>query len=117
MASGNSSISGSYFYAPHNTQKQTQKQEQEQEQQQEINEIKAIPEPEKERKRAKSQSKLMLGLSGQGKSDGLTKAQEAKLVRHGKKHSAEHIALMRIELEAGKTWNQAHESAINQYGD
>ena len=113
MASGNSSISGSYFHAPyvparrapnahgaHSTH----------------DEVKApITEPQKERFE-RSTSKLMLALKGKAKRDGLTKAQEAKLLKHSKKHSQEHMALMRYEIIAGKSFKEAHQSAMERYG-
>ena len=124
MASGNSSISGSYFHAPLGTRRppgpahaSAHASAQVSTLQAQVDEVKApITEPEKGRFN-RSNSKLMLALKGKAKRDGLTKkAQEAKLLKHGKKHSQEHMAFMRYEMEAGKSFKEAHKSAMERYG-
>ena len=113
MASGNSSISGSYFHAPYAPARRAPKPAHDAHSTHD--EVKApITEPQKERFE-RSTSKLMLALKGKSKR-GLTKAQEAKLLRHSKKHSQEHIALMRYEITAGKSFKEAHQSAMERYG-
>ena len=116
MASSNSSISGSYFHAPLGTRRPPGP-AQASTLQAQVDEVKApITEPEKGRFN-RSNSKLMLALKGKAKRDGLTKkAQEAKLLKHGKKHSQEHMAFMRYEMEAGKSFKEAHKSAMERYG-
>ena len=114
MASGNSSISGSYFHAPYAPARRASKPAHDAHSTHD--EVKApIIEPQKERFE-RSTSKLMLALKGKAKRDGLTKAQEAKLLKHSKKHSQEHMALMRYEIIAGKSFKEAHQSAMERYG-
>ena len=114
MASGNSSISGSYFHAPYAPARRAPKPAHDAHSTHD--EVKApITEPQKERFE-RSTSKLMLALKGKAKRDGLTKAEEAKLLKHGKKHSQEHMAFMRYEMEAGKSFKEAHKSAMERYG-
>ena len=121
MASSNSSISGSYFHAPLGTRRPpgpAHASAQVSTLQAQVDEVKApITEPEKGRFN-RSNSKLMLALKGKAKRDGLTKkAQEAKLLKHGKKHSQEHMAFMRYEMMiAGKSFKEAHKSAMERYG-
>ena len=64
-----------------------------------------------------SNSKLMLALKGKAKRDGLTKKAQEALLKHGKKHSQEHMAFMRYEMMiAGKSFKEAHKSAMERYG-
>ena len=106
MAASSSSISGSFFHPPKIPPVDSDSV---------VDEVKApITETEKGKRKAKSQSKLLLALHGKMKPDGLTKAQEARLRKHTKKHSPEHIAFMRVELEAGKTWSAAHAAALER---
>ena len=81
-----------------------------------VDEVKApITEPEKGRFN-RPNSKLMLALKGKAKRDGLTKKAQEALLKHGKKHSQEHMAFMRYEMEAGKSFKEAHKSAMERYG-
>ena len=120
MASSNSSISGSYFHAPYGAARRppgpAHASAHASTLQAQVDEVKApITEPEKGRFN-KSNSKLMLALKGKAKRDGLTTAQKAKLLKHGEKHSQEHMAFMRYEMEAGKSFKEAHNSAMERCG-
>ena len=119
MASSNSSISGSYFHAPLGTRRPpgpAHASAHASTLQAQVDEVKApITEPEKGRFN-RPNSKLMLALKGKAKRDGLTTAQKAKLLKHGKKHSQEHMAFMRYEMEAGKSFKEAHNSAMERCG-
>ena len=46
----------------------------------------------------------------------LTKAQEAKLSKHGGHHSAKHMAMMRREMKKGKSFGAAHKMAKKAVG-
>ena len=114
MASGNSSISGSYFHAPYAPARRAPNAH---DAHSTHDEVKApITEPEKGRFN-RSNSKLMLALKNKAKRDGLTKKAQEALLKHGKKHSQEHMAFMRYEMMiAGKSFKEAHKSAMERYG-
>ena len=46
----------------------------------------------------------------------LTKRQQETLKKHSKHHSAKHMAMMRKEMRAGKTFTQAHKKAQKMVG-
>jgi len=46
----------------------------------------------------------------------LTDAQKKKLKEHSKHHSAKHMAMMRKDMKAGKTFTQAHKKAQKMVG-
>ena len=55
--------------------------------------------------------------SGTKKKKGqLTDAQKKKLKEHSKHHSAKHMAMMRKDMKAGKTFTQAHKKAQKMVG-
>ena len=110
MAASSSSISGFHFRAP--TYKDQNTDDTETQQVDEVQEHGGPPEKAKENRK---KSKLMIALSGK-KDGGLTKSQEARLRKHAKDHSQEHMEFMRVELEAGKTFKQAHKTAMERYG-
>tara|TARA_R100000654_G_scaffold37971_1_gene63582 strand:- start:1245 stop:1406 length:162 start_codon:yes stop_codon:yes gene_type:complete len=50
------------------------------------------------------------------KSKKLTKRQEAALERHKEHHTAKHMASMRRDMKAGKTFTEAHKLAMKKVG-
>tara|TARA_R100000664_G_scaffold34208_1_gene55075 strand:- start:7086 stop:7241 length:156 start_codon:yes stop_codon:yes gene_type:complete len=46
----------------------------------------------------------------------LTKRQKNTLSKHAKHHSAKHMAMMRRMMKAGKTFTEAHKSAMKKVG-
>ena len=46
----------------------------------------------------------------------LTKRQKAALAKHGKHHTAKHMAMMRRQMKAGKTFSQSHKAAQKKVG-
>ena len=46
----------------------------------------------------------------------LTKRQEDTLKRHKKHHTAKHMAFMRKQMKAGKTFTAAHKMAMKKVG-
>ena len=46
----------------------------------------------------------------------LTKRQKDTLKKHSKHHSSKHMASMRKMMKAGKTFTQAHKSAMKKVG-
>lgn len=46
----------------------------------------------------------------------LTQRQKDTLKRHAKHHSAKHMAMMRKEMRAGKTFSAAHKKAQKMVG-
>ena len=46
----------------------------------------------------------------------LTKRQEDTLKRHKKHHTAKHMAFMRRQMKAGKTFTAAHKLAMKKVG-
>tara|TARA_Y100000114_G_C11715574_1_gene305754 strand:- start:678 stop:929 length:252 start_codon:yes stop_codon:yes gene_type:complete len=47
---------------------------------------------------------------------GLSKSQKAKMEKHSSHHSKAHMKLMKDEMKAGKTFNQAHNKAMKKVG-
>ena len=111
MAASSSSISGFHFHAPTNYKKRDDPETAKQ-----VDEVQEHGGPPHKAKENRKQSKLMIALGGKGGKKGLTKAQEARLRKHAKDHSQEHMEFMRVELEAGKTFKQAHAAAMERYG-
>lgn len=50
------------------------------------------------------------------KPKGLTKRQEDTLKRHSKHHTPKHMAAMRKDMKAGKTFTAAHRAAMRKVG-
>jgi len=50
------------------------------------------------------------------KKKALTARQQATLKRHSSHHSGKHMAEMRKAMKAGKTFGQAHKSAMRKVG-
>ncbi len=46
----------------------------------------------------------------------LTTRQQAALKRHSKHHTAKHMAAMRKDMRAGKTFSAAHRAAMKKFG-
>ena len=46
----------------------------------------------------------------------LTKRQTDALRRHSKHHTAKHMAAMRKDMRAGKTFSAAHRAAMKKFG-
>jgi len=46
----------------------------------------------------------------------LTKRQKTALAKHGKHHTAKHMASMRRAMKAGKTFSQSHRAAQKKVG-
>ena len=46
----------------------------------------------------------------------LTKRQKAALTKHGKHHTAKHMASMRRAMKAGKSFTQSHKAAQKKVG-
>jgi len=46
----------------------------------------------------------------------LTTAQKNRLKEHSKVHSAKHMAMMRKDMKAGKSFSQAHKDATKKVG-
>ena len=46
----------------------------------------------------------------------LTDAQKKKLKEHSKHHSSKHMAMMRKDMKAGKSFSQAHNKAKKMVG-
>lgn len=46
----------------------------------------------------------------------LTKRQTDTLKRHAKHHTAKHMASMRKDMRAGKTFGQSHKNAMKKVG-
>ena len=49
-------------------------------------------------------------------SKSLTQRQKDTLKKHGKHHSAKHMAMMRKEMRAGKSFTAAHKMAQKKVG-
>jgi len=83
----------------------------------EVDDVKDPVLERKEKEKPKHKSKLMMALGGANKKEkSLSKAAEAKLRKHADSHSAKHMEFMRIEMEAGRTFKQAHKMAMERYG-
>lgn len=50
------------------------------------------------------------------KKKSLTARQKATMKKHGKHHTAKHMAMMRKEMLSGKTFGQAHKMAQKKVG-
>ena len=46
----------------------------------------------------------------------LTKRQKAALAKHAKHHTAKHMAMMRRQMKAGKSFTASHKSAQKKVG-
>ena len=51
-----------------------------------------------------------------GKKGQLTDAQKKKLKEHSKHHSSKHMAMMRKDMKAGKSFSAAHKKAQKAVG-
>lgn len=84
----------------------------------EVDDVKDPVHGKKDKPLAKHKSKLMMALGGHSgnKKKKLNKSVLSKLQEHADHHSAKHIDFMRIELEAGRTFKEAHKMAMERYG-
>jgi hypothetical protein len=76
-------------------------------------ELKPIP-AGKKGKGLRQMPKTARNKMGFMKTGGLTKAQEKKLKKHSKHHSAKHMSAMKKDFNAGKSFNESHNKAMKK---